>query len=51
MVRGKSEEAKEVASRAVATVAWSIEAIPEVKEVGLVTPNSLRNRLDFKIPA
>src|SRR3954467_6983293 len=28
MVRGKREEAKEVASRAVATVAWSIEAIP-----------------------
>src|SRR4051812_44609321 len=32
IVRGKREEAKEVASGAVATVAWSIEAIPLVKQ-------------------
>ena len=49
--RGKSEEAKEVASRAVASVAWSIEAIPLVERVGLVTSNSPRDRLNFKMPA
>src|SRR3954451_9501968 len=51
MVRGKSEEAKEVATRVVATVAWSIEAIPVVEWDGLVTSNSPRDRLNFKIPA
>ena len=36
---------------AAATVAWSIEAIPVVRRDGLVTPNSPRNRLIFKMPA
>src|SRR3954465_1569178 len=51
MVSGKSEAAKGVARRVAKTVAWSIEAIPVVRRVGLVTPNSPRDRLDFKIPS
>src|SRR3954469_17472912 len=50
-VRGKSEEAKEVASRALADVAWAIEAIPLVERVGFATSNSPKNRLNFKMPA
>src|SRR4051794_30309878 len=50
-VIGNKEVAKGVASRGRAAVAWSIEATPVVRRIGLITPNSPRSRLIFKTPS
>src|SRR5260370_18960632 len=47
-VKGKRVNAKGVASRALASVAWSIEASLPVKRNGFVTPTSQARRLIFQ---